>query len=60
MTDKIRTRDVAKSFYANYLKRAVECLHAAENSFGISEWNAATITAIHACIAGCDAMCVYF
>ena len=60
MAPKLRTRDVAKSFHTNYLKRAQEYLHAAKNSFAISEWNAATINAIHACIAGCDAMCVYF
>ncbi|MBU1486999.1 HEPN domain-containing protein [bacterium] len=60
MSPKFRTRDIAKSFYANYLKRAKECLHAAENSFNNQEWNAATINAIHSGIAACDAMCVYF
>lgn len=60
MPAKFKTRDVAKSFYSNYLKRAEECLHAAKNSFTAQEWNAATINAIHACIAGCDVMCVYF
>jgi len=52
MTPKFRTRDVAKSLYTNYLKRAEECFHAAKNSFAIEEWNAATINAIHSCIAG--------
>lgn len=60
MSPKFRTRDIAKSFYVNYLKRAKECLHAAENSFNNREWNAATINAIHSGIAACDAMCVYF
>jgi len=60
MAPKFRTRDVAKSLYPNYLKRAEECFHAAKNSFAIEEWNAATINAIHSCIAACDAMCVYF
>ncbi len=60
MTPKFRTREVAKSFYTNYLKRAEECLHAAKYSFNNQEWNAATINAIHSCIAACDAMCVYF
>ena len=60
MSAKFKTRDVAKSLYTNYLKRSEECLHAAKNSFAMQEWNAATINAIHACIAGCDAMCVYF
>ncbi len=56
----MRTRDVAKSLYINYLKRAEECLNAAKNSFAIQEWNATTINAIHSCISACDAMCVYF
>ncbi|NQT23261.1 MAG: HEPN domain-containing protein [Candidatus Omnitrophica bacterium] len=60
MTPKIKSRDIAKSLYANYLKRAEECFHAAKNSFVIQEWNAAIINAIHSCIAACDAMCVYF
>lgn len=60
MAPKFRTRDVTKSLYTNYIKRAEECLHAAKNSFAIQEWNAATINAIHSCIAACDAICVYF
>jgi uncharacterized protein (UPF0332 family) len=60
MTPKFKTRDVEKSLYINYLKRAEECLHGAKNSFNNQEWNAATISAIHSCIAACDAMCVYF
>ncbi len=60
MTPKFKTRDVAKSSYANYLKRAEECFHAAQNSYQQEEWNASAINAIHCCIAACDAMCVYF
>ncbi len=60
MAPKFRTRDVAKSLYTNYLKRAEECFHAAKNSFAIQEWNATAINAIHSCIAACDAICVYF
>ena len=60
MPPRFRTRDVAKSLYTNYLRRAIECLNAAKNSFCAREWNASTINAIHSCIAGCDAMCVYF
>jgi hypothetical protein len=60
MSPKLKTRDVSKSLYGNYLKKAKECLHAANNSFSAQEWNSSTISAIHACISGCDAMCVYF
>lgn len=60
MTLKFRTREVDKSLYANYLTRAEECFHAAKNSFNAGEWTAATINAIHSCIAACDAICIYF
>lgn len=60
MSPKLKTRDVSKSLYRNYLKKAEECLHAANNSFSTQEWNSSPISAIHACISGCDAMCVYF
>jgi len=60
MTPKLKTRDVTKALYTNFLKKAEECFHAAQNSFTIQEWNASTINAIHSCIAACDAICVYF
>lgn len=60
MSPKFKTRDVEKVLYTNYLKRAEECYHAAKNSFVAQEWNASTISAIHACIAAADAMCIYF
>ena len=43
MTPKIKTRDVTKSVYSNYLKKAEECFHAAQTSFDNQEWNAAAI-----------------
>ena len=60
MVSKPTTRDVQKSLYVNFLKRAEECMHAAQSSFSSQEWNASAINAIHSCIAACDAMCVYF
>jgi uncharacterized protein (UPF0332 family) len=60
MTPKFKTRDVSKSLYVNFLKKADECFHAAKNSVANEEWNATTINAIHTCIAACDAICVYF
>jgi len=60
MVPKPTTRDIQKSLYINFLKRAEECAHAARNSFANQEWNAAAINTIHSCIAACDAMCVYF
>ena len=60
MTTKMKTSDVEKSLYVNYLERAEQCIRAAETSFSKEDWTASTITAIHCCIAACDAMCVYF
>jgi uncharacterized protein (UPF0332 family) len=60
MAPKFKTRDVDKFLYTNYLKKAEECHRAARTSFETQEWNSATISAIHACIGACDAMCVYF
>ncbi len=59
MTPKLRTKDVPRALYANFLKKSEECLHAAKNSLNMKEWNASAIAAIHSCIAGCDSMCVY-
>lgn len=60
MTQYLKTRNVQKSLHTNYLQRAKECSHAAKTSLENQEWTAATISAIHACIAGCDAMCVFY
>jgi HEPN domain-containing protein len=60
MNPKIRTREVARNLYTNYLKRSDECLKAAESSLLKGDWNAAAICAIHACISACDALCIYF
>jgi uncharacterized protein (UPF0332 family) len=60
MVSRPATRDVQKTLYVNFLKRAEECAHAARNSFADQEWNASAINAIHSCIAACDAMCVYY
>ena len=43
MTPKFKTRDVSKSTYVNYLKRAKECFHASQNSLRSQEWNACAI-----------------
>ena len=60
MTPRFSTRDVHKSIYVNFIKKAEECFHASGFSFNAQEWNASAINAIHCCISACDAMCVYF
>ena len=56
----VKTKDVDKFLYANFLKRAHECFNAARYSFGREEWTASAISAVHSAIAACDAVCVYF
>ena len=60
MTPKPTTRDVQKSLYVNFIKKADECFHAAKTSFASEEWNASAINAIHSSISACDAMCTYY
>ena len=60
MTPKFKTRDVSKAQYSNYLKRAGECLTAAQLTYEREEWNSSAINSIHAVISLADAMCVYF
>jgi len=44
---KPTTKDVEKSFYSNFMKRAQECFHAAQYSYKHQEWTAAAISAIY-------------
>jgi len=60
MTSKSKTRDVQKSLYLNFLKKAQECYNAALHAFEDQGWNALAVNTVHCCISACDAMCVYF
>jgi HEPN domain-containing protein len=60
MNLKIRTQDVARNLHVNYLRKSKECFRAAKESFSKGDWNAASICAIHSCIAASDAVCIYF
>jgi len=60
MNPKIKTRDVARNLYTNYLKRSDECFTAAKESLSKGDWNAVAICAIHSCISAGDALCIYF
>jgi len=59
MTKKIKTRDIEKSMYVNYLQKAVEGITAAENAMEKRLYNAVAVSAIHAVISAADAYCVY-
>lgn len=60
MAPKFKTRDVPKAHYSNYLKRAQECLTAAQLTYEREDWNSSAINSIYAVISFADAMCVYF
>ncbi len=60
MNPKIKTQDVARNLHVNYLRKSKECFRAAKESFSKGDWNAASICAIHSCIAASDAICIYF
>jgi len=60
MPSKIKTQVIDRSFSSNYLKKAKELLAASKDCFSKSEWNAATICAVHGCISGNDALSVFF
>ncbi len=59
MNPKIRTQEVARNSYANYLKKSGECVVAAKASLSKGNWNATAICAIHSSISACDALCIY-
>ena len=60
MNPKIKTQDVSRNLYTNYLKRSDECFTAAKESLAKGDWNAAAIGAIHSGISAGDALCIYF
>ena len=60
MSPKLKTRDVPKAQYSNYLQRAQECLSSARMACEREEWNSSAINSIHAVIAVADSVCVYF
>ena len=41
MTVKLKTRNVDRSSFSNYLKKATECHRAAVRSYELGDWNAA-------------------
>lgn len=54
----MKTATVDKHDAANYIKRALECLHAATRAYENEEWNACVINSIHCAIAAADAFCI--
>jgi uncharacterized protein (UPF0332 family) len=59
MTRKIKTRDVEKGMYVNYLQKGEENLQSAQNALEKKAYNSAALNAVHAAISSADAYCVY-
>jgi len=59
MTRKIKTRDVEKGMYVNYLQKGEENLQSAQNALEKKAYNSAALNAVHAAISSGDAYCVY-
>ncbi|MDP2905785.1 MAG: HEPN domain-containing protein [Candidatus Omnitrophota bacterium] len=58
MTKEIRTSQVSKSEYINYLKKAEEFFSSAQDSIIKGKWNSAGLNAIHSGISSADALLV--
>lgn len=59
MSRKIKTTNVPKSDYRNYLKKAREFLSTAQDSLIKGKWNSAGLNAIHSAISMADAFLVF-
>jgi len=60
MPKKIKTTNIPKSDYINYLKKAEEFLSTMKDSLLKCKWNSAGLNAIHSGISGSDAVLVAF
>lgn len=56
----MKTRNVNKSFYVNYLKKAEEFYGAAKGEYEKQNWNSCVLNAIHCAISAADALTVAF
>lgn len=59
MTRKIKTRDVEKGMYVNYLQKSEENMQAASKALEDKGYNSAAVSAVHSAISSADAYCVY-
>lgn len=59
MTRKVKTRDVEKGLYVNYLQKGEENLQTAQKALEDRVYNSAAVSAVHAAISSADAYCVF-
>jgi len=56
----IKTRNVSKELYQNYLLKAKEHFEAMNTEFEKENYNSCSLCAIHCCISGADAVTIFF
>ena len=56
----IKTRNVSKELYRNYLQKAEEYFQTMNCEFEQSRYNSCSLGAIHCCISSADALTVFF
>ncbi len=56
----IKTRNVSKELYKNYLNKAEEYQRAMDEEYGKRHYNSSALCAIHCCISAADALTVFF
>lgn len=56
----MKTRDVSKPLFRNYLKKAEEYFNAMNNEFSNQRWNSCVLNAIHCGISAADALTIFF
>jgi len=59
MTRNIKTRDVEKGLYVNYLQKGEENLQTAQRALEDSTYNSVAVNAVHSAISSADAYCIY-
>jgi len=56
----IKTSQVSKHFYKNYLERAEDCYETMNERYSKGKYISAVINAIHCCISSADALTIFF
>src|SRR3989344_2347657 len=56
----IKTKQISKHFYKNYLERAEDCYETMNERYLKGKYISAVINAIHCCISAADALTIFF
>src|SRR3989344_4611601 len=56
----IKTRQVSKYYYKNYLERGDDCYETMNERYSKGRYISAVINAVHCCISAADALTIFF